>query len=142
MNLVIGLAFLVIALGLFYIFLIIKGIEKNYPNQNHQLVDLWTIEFDKEGNPKQDKAGKYVMQLLKKDYLLTIPVLINSDDTYIKPPFFEHNNKLWAYHSIVQLENRTNLIVMFAGSVAPEKSPFCADAKKHKTKTPVMDNIK
>jgi hypothetical protein len=122
---------LVIVLAIFFGAQLRKTNQK-LTNPNFIKVDLMTIAFNEEGEPIQTENGGYEMILLKKDFVLKVPVPINSEDSHIKPPFWEHDNKLWLYHSIVQLKDRINLIVMFAGSVDPEKSPFCANAAKMK----------
>ena len=122
---------LVIVLAVFF-GVQLRKTNQNLINPNFIKVDLMTIAFDEDGNPIETENGGYEMLLLKKDFVLKVPVPINSEDTHIKPPFWEFNKKLWLYHSIVQLEDRINLIVMFAGSIDPKKSSFCADAKKMK----------
>ncbi len=112
--------------------------NKKFSNRNYILVDVGTMRFDDKDVPLQDEQGKYVIDVIKKDFKLKIPVMINSEDSLIRPPFIECNGKLWVVHAPLQLKDRINLIVLPAGEPTAEKSPFCFDAKDEKHKMTIV----
>ena len=109
---------------------IYNKLSKRINDPKFLVVDIATLKFDKSDVPLQDDKGKYIMQLVKKGYKLKIPIMLNSDDDLIRPPFLEVNGKLWVVHSILQLNNRVNVVVLPAGEPTEEKSPFCYNATK------------
>lgn len=110
---------------------IFSKLKKLENNQNSIKVDLYTYKTDNglpNGAVISDKDGKYIPVLMKRGYELKVPIHINFEDPHIRPPFIEHNNMLWLLHTFVQLEDRLNMIVMYAGSPEADKSPICADS--------------
>lgn len=119
-----------------------NNLNKKAKNNNVMLVDVGTIKFDEKDVPLTHKdgplKGQYVIDVVQKNYPLKIPVNLNSEDTLIRPPFIECKNKLWVVHTVLQLNKRTNLIVLPAGEPTPEKSAFCFDADKPNTPMQVV----
>lgn len=141
--------YLFIAMGLFLVlFAQVGKIMRDMQNKEPKAmkVHLWTFETkngEPNGPPKADKHGRYVMKLLKEDFLLKVPLLINTDDAIIKPPLIEYDGILWVYHTIVQKQNYINLVVLYAGTPDPKKSVVCADPKTYKPElVEDTDNLK
>lgn len=96
---------------------------------NCQLWTYETMDGTLEGLPKADKEGRFVMKLLDPNFNLLIPVFL-TDDPYHKSPLIEHDDLLFVVATFVQMKKHLNVIVTYAGSIDPIKSPICTDAYK------------
>jgi lipopolysaccharide biosynthesis protein len=98
---------------------------ENTATANAIKTKLWTYEITKDETIiDTDRNGKVIPILLDDDFTLRIPLYINKSQHH-KPPFIEHNGKIWSVETIVQLKSQINIFVLPCGSSDPKKSPIC-----------------
>lgn len=134
-------AIVCVLIGILYNQAVKRSVKKQIDKVKYIEVDLWTWETDTglpNGQVKvNEENGQMYPVLLKKGFKLQVPVITNTDSPHVRPPLIQFGDILWQYNTIVQLEGRRNLFVVFAGSPDSKKSVGCSDPKDFKETKPL-----